>query len=365
MQLRVVRQGLTGGFYRHNQRSILLASLFCIFIVFITSIIVTTNVHAAQTIPYKINFQGRLTDAAGNVKPDGLYNMKLRLFSTASGGTAIWTETRETTNRVQVTNGLFSIQLGDVAALTPSVFTNYPLYLETELPTPATATCTTAACGTFTEGAMTPRSPLGSSPYAFNADTVDGIDGSSLARNDASNTFTVGSTNTFNGKTQANDTISVVNGKAVGFNVTQSGSNLQLQSAASGGYIMNDATGLSISAVAAGAAGSNVNSPPTLKLVANNVLVQAAVDAGATYGDNLISNPGFEFGCAGWLLCEGLTTTASPASGASHLRFTQANPTTTYEILSRVIALQPGDQLYVSSKVKTSATTTGEGSRMY
>lgn len=361
MQIHATKRSLAGGFYRHNRRSIRLAFLFCILIVIITSFFVVPAVHAAQTIPYKINFQGRLTDASGNIKPDGLYNMRLRLHTVATGGTAIWTETRDSTNRVQVTNGLFSIQLGDVTALSPSIFTNYPLYLEIELPTPATATCSTAACGTFTEGAMTPRSPLGSSPYAFNADTVDGIDGSSLARNDASNTFAIGATNTFNGKTQVNDTLSVVNSKAIGFNVTQSGANLQLQTAASGGYIMNDSTGLSISAVNAGSAGSNVTNAPTLKLVANNLLVQAAVDGGATYGDNLVSNPGFEFGCAGWALCEGITSAAAPASGASHLRFTQANTTTTYEILSRTIALQPGDQLHVSAKVKTSAPTTGQG----
>ncbi|MBI3889266.1 hypothetical protein HY312_01655 [Candidatus Saccharibacteria bacterium] len=298
MQITATKQGRLGDSHRHFWRNMRSALAFVLFIVFFTSIFHTSTAHAAQTIPYKVNFQGRLTDAAGNIKADGLYNMKVRLYSAATGGSAIWTETRETTNRVQVTNGLFSIQLGDVTALSPSIFTNYPLYLEIELPTPATANCTTAACGTFTEGAMTPRSPLGSSPYAFNADTVDGIDGASLARTDASNTFTVGSTNTFNGKTQANDTISVVNGKAVGFNVTQSGSNLQLQSAGSGGYIMNDATGFSIAAISSGAAGSTVNAAPTLKLVANNALVQAAVDAGATYGDNLISNPGFEFGCA-------------------------------------------------------------------
>jgi len=341
-------------------RNSMIVALLGIFAVFFT-IASSVPVHAAQTIPYKVNFQGRLTDATGNIKADGLYNMRVRLYSAATGGSAVWTESRETTNRVQVTNGLFSIQLGDVTTLSPSLFTTYPLYLEIELPTPASANCSAAACGVFTEGAMTPRSPLGSSPYAFNADTVDGIDGASLARNDTSNTFTVGSTNTFNGKTQANDTISVVNGKAIGFNVTQSGANLQLQAAASGGYIMNDATGMSISAVASGGAGSNVVSPPTLKLVANNVLVQAAIDSGATYGDNLISNPGFEFGCAGWLLCEGITSTAAPASGASHLRFTQASTTTIYDVLSRTIAVQPGDQLYVSTKLKTSAATTGEG----
>ena len=149
------------------------------------------RVEAAQTIPYKINFQGRLTNSAGNLMPDGLYNMKFRIFDASTAGTQLWTETRDTTNRVQITNGLFSVQLGDVTALSPSLFTSAsPIFFEIELPTPATATCTTSACGVFTEGAMAPRNPLGATAYAFNADTIDGIDGASLAQLTAANTFT-------------------------------------------------------------------------------------------------------------------------------------------------------------------------------
>lgn len=165
-----------------------------IFIVagFLSAVLVLSapKAEAAQTVPYKVNFQGRLTNGSGNAMADGSYNMKFRLYSVLSGGSPVWTETRETTNRVAVTNGLFSVQLGDVTALSPSVFTNQPLYFEIELPTTATATCSTASCANFngTE-IMTPRRPLGASPYAMNADTLDGIDATSFARQDTSNTF--------------------------------------------------------------------------------------------------------------------------------------------------------------------------------
>jgi hypothetical protein len=144
-----------------------------------------------------MNFQGRLANASGTAMPDGLYNMKFRIFDAASGGTQQWTETRETTNRVQVTNGMFSTQLGDVTGLPVSIFTTQNLYFEIEMPSVATATCSTASCASYTEGPMTPRNKLGSSAYAFNADTIDGIDGSSLARNDAANTYSAA--NVFNG----------------------------------------------------------------------------------------------------------------------------------------------------------------------
>lgn len=151
--------------------------------------LIVPETHAVQTIPYKMNFQGRLADSSGNVMADGLYNMKFRIYDAASGGTEQWSEARETTTRVQVTNGLFSTQLGDVTGLPPSIFTNQNLYFEIEMPSVATATCSTASCASYTEGPMTPRNKLGSSAYAFNADQIDGIDGDSLARNDATNTY--------------------------------------------------------------------------------------------------------------------------------------------------------------------------------
>lgn len=145
---------------------------------------------AAQSIPYKINFQGRLTTNTGTAVTNGSYNVKFSIFSAATGGTQLWQESRQTTSRVAIANGLFDVRFGDVTALDPSLFSSSSqLYLQVELPTPASARCSTAGCAVYTEGALTPRQPIAASPYAFNADTVDGIDGSSLARNDQANTF--------------------------------------------------------------------------------------------------------------------------------------------------------------------------------
>lgn len=155
----------------------------------------TSDVQAAQTIPYKVNFQGRLTTNAGAPVADGLYNLQFRIYDASSSGNQLWIETRETTNRVQVTSGLFSVQLGDVSSLSPTLFaTSNPRYFEITMATPATANCSTASCATW-ESPMSPRQPLGASVYAFNADTIDGIDGADLAQLSASNTFS--GTNTF------------------------------------------------------------------------------------------------------------------------------------------------------------------------
>lgn len=188
------------------------------FLLFVSLMI--TNLYTAPTTyaaPGKINYQGRLATAAGVNMPDGQYNMKFRIYSVASGGAALWTEVRETTNRVTVSNGQFNVQLGAVTVIPSSVFAGDATYFEVELPTPATATCSTASCGVYSEGAMTPRQPVSSSAYALNAanattaDTattatnatnaanaslLDNIDSTSFARNDAANIFS--SSSTFN-----------------------------------------------------------------------------------------------------------------------------------------------------------------------
>jgi hypothetical protein len=155
---------------------------------------------AVQSVPYLVNFQGRLTDNSGNVLADGSYNVKFRIWDNISAGTNRWEGDRvmgASDNRITVTNGLFNIQFGDTAkgdpALSPALFntqTYANLYLEVELPTPATASCATNGCAVWTEGAMTPRQPLASSPYAFNSDTLDGLDSAAFGQIAANNTFT-------------------------------------------------------------------------------------------------------------------------------------------------------------------------------
>ncbi len=328
--------------------------------VFIVSVavgsITGSEVNAAQTVPYKITFQGRLTDAAGNIKPDGLYNMKIRLFSTLAGGTALGEEVRDGGYRVQVKNGLFSILIGDNSLLAPSAFTNYPLYIELELPTPATATCTTVGCGTWTEGAMSPRSALGSSPTVFSTDTVDGIDGSSMVRKDADNTFS--SNNTFNAKTQVNDTLSVATYSTIGFNSDA----ITLQAAGNGGWLTSDYRGLSVSAMPNDVAGTTAYNASTLRFTSNNSIIQATSNGGVTQGSNLISNPGFEFGDAGWRFTNGSIAGASDSrSGAGSLKIVQPAAGSLLDSASNLIAVTAGDVLAFGGYAKVNNTAAGSG----
>jgi hypothetical protein len=347
-----------------------------LFIVFITPFIYAHSAHATQTVPYKINFQGRLTDSSGNIKPNGVYSMKFRLFSALSGGSALWTETRDHTSgqQVTVTNGLFSVQLGDVQSLSASLFSSgtYPLYLEVELPTPGTATCTSNGCETWTEGAMSPRSAFGSSGYAFNADQVDGIDGSSLARNDTSNNYNVGTTNTFNGQLVVNNTANVTNNTLLGFNIQGTAGAYTLQNTGVGGYIYNDANSVHLGVTDQGSAGASV-SPVTggptgqdaiiLTTIAGYGGTGTAIRTGFTYGPNLVDNGSFEGRCAGWNSNSNCAVDTSVVhSGTNSVKYVMPSPTSADGQWSFSIAAQPGDTFYAEGWLRTSAATTGHGS---
>jgi len=51
------------------------------------------DVEASAAVTYGINYQGRLTDAAGNPVPDGSYTIHFRLYDVPSGGTPLSTDT--------------------------------------------------------------------------------------------------------------------------------------------------------------------------------------------------------------------------------------------------------------------------------
>jgi len=148
------------------------------------------NVAAVDSVPYKMNFQGQLTGSNGAIVPNGVYNMKFSLYDSTTGGSALWTSTRLVSagTAIQVTNGRFTVQLGRIVVLDPSLFntSSNNLYLEVELPSPASATSTSPV---WDEGPMTPRNQVLSSAYSFNADKLDGLDSTDFAQLGSSNVF--------------------------------------------------------------------------------------------------------------------------------------------------------------------------------
>ncbi len=117
---------------------------------------------AGAEVPGLVNYQGKLTTPEGNLVPDGLYRMTFRLYQDDS--VLVWTESFDGESRIQVTDGLFNVQLGsgDNDGELAEIFReNDALFLGITL-------------GEAVE--MTPRLELASAGYAFRA-------GGSLADN--------------------------------------------------------------------------------------------------------------------------------------------------------------------------------------
>ncbi|MEO5927691.1 MAG: hypothetical protein ABIO72_03135 [Patescibacteria group bacterium] len=140
-----------------------------------------SNASAATGINRQINYQGRLLTSGGSSVSNGSYLLKLSIYDVANGGTALWTASGSTSTpgavSVTVTNGLFSIQLGDTGAgQNPFTFDFHQdsLYLGV-----------TVASDTE----MTPRKRLTSVPYAFEAEALQGQNASSSVLSTGGNLF--------------------------------------------------------------------------------------------------------------------------------------------------------------------------------
>ncbi len=94
-----------------------------------------------------LSIQGVIKNADGTAVSNGKYSLEFKLYPSASGGTAVWTETQP---EVQVTGGIYSALLGEVNPLTAAF--DQPYYL-----------------GVAVEGGaeLIPRARLTSSPYAL------------------------------------------------------------------------------------------------------------------------------------------------------------------------------------------------------
>ncbi|MEJ5167092.1 MAG: hypothetical protein WHV67_08720 [Thermoanaerobaculia bacterium] len=118
--------------------------------------------------PERINYQGVLRDASGNPL-QGNFSMVFRFYNSQTGGTLLWEETYDLSHlpQINVSNGLFSVQLGDISHKTAgseinfsNVFSKYSdVYLGVQV---------------GTDAEMTPRIKVISSAFSQNANTFDG-----------------------------------------------------------------------------------------------------------------------------------------------------------------------------------------------
>jgi hypothetical protein len=116
---------------------------------------------SAAEVPQLINFQGRLTDAAGQTVPDNSYTVTFRLFDNLIGGSLLWEEDQSITTA----GGLFTVLLGASLPIPDAAFDVDNCYLEVQ---PSGS------------DPIAPRARLTSVAYARNAGLLDGASAADL-----------------------------------------------------------------------------------------------------------------------------------------------------------------------------------------
>ena len=116
-----------------------MAILFLLFFLFSSFV-------KAVSVPRYLGYSGTLNSAAGS-PVTGSYNIVFKIYNASSGGTALWTETH---TAVDVSDGFFSVTLGDTTALNLDFSERYWLGI-------------TVA----TDSEMTPRTSISSVGYSF------------------------------------------------------------------------------------------------------------------------------------------------------------------------------------------------------
>ncbi|MBI2832104.1 MAG: hypothetical protein HYX79_07600 [Chloroflexi bacterium] len=76
-------------------------------------------------VPRVLDYQGRLTNPAGQPVADGTYSVQFSLYDAETGGNTLWSETQNVT----LSGGLFNALLGSTTTLDSSIF-NYARYLQ-------------------------------------------------------------------------------------------------------------------------------------------------------------------------------------------------------------------------------------------
>ena len=105
-------------------------------------------------VPKLVSYQGVLTDGGGGAVPNGTYDITFSMYDVETGGSALWTETQS----LSVVGGIFNANLGSQTSLNPLPF-DVVYWL-----------------GVSVDGGseLVPRRILTATPYALNADAVNG-----------------------------------------------------------------------------------------------------------------------------------------------------------------------------------------------
>ncbi len=129
---------------------------------FIIPILLLMAYSSISGVTDTISYQGRLLNN-DSTAVTGSVQIVFSIYTVASGGSPVWTETYSGVNEVSVTNGYYSVSLGSQTALTSTVFSSDTTYLGIKVES---------------DPEMAPRIKFETSPYSYNADKLDSYDSS-------------------------------------------------------------------------------------------------------------------------------------------------------------------------------------------
>ncbi|MDH4227951.1 MAG: DUF1565 domain-containing protein [Deltaproteobacteria bacterium] len=115
-----------------------------------------------------MTYQGRLS-TSGNLPVNGTVNMTFKIYDVDTGGAHLWTETL---TGVQVTNGIFTVTLGQTVPLDTAIISGPDIYI---------------GVAVDTDAEMTPRQKLAVVPYASRASLADAVAPGSITASMLSN----------------------------------------------------------------------------------------------------------------------------------------------------------------------------------
>lgn len=159
-----------------------------------------SNSLAASGVPTVLSFQGRLSDASGNVLGGSgtTYYFRFSIWdnATVSSGNRLWPASAPTAVSIAVRQGVFNVNIGDTAAGYPDSLnynfnTNNAIYLQVEVssdnssfqtlsPRPRIAASAFSQLSGAVSGTTTPSSFGTTTPIANSAVTIEATSTSSI-----------------------------------------------------------------------------------------------------------------------------------------------------------------------------------------
>lgn len=114
--------------------------------------------YLSAEVPTLMNYQGRLTDDSGNPL-DGTYSITFMLYDDSTGGASFWNETH---SAVEVSEGMFSVVLGETSDLHVWKFHDPDCWMSIKV---------------GTDVAITPRTRITAVPYSLITGSIHGAEG--------------------------------------------------------------------------------------------------------------------------------------------------------------------------------------------